>query len=84
MNDEGQVVGITTAVVSDSQGLGFAIPSNSIIREIVSLVNNGTYAQHPWLGIATEDMSYDIAQEMGTNVTYGVLISQVDERRTGG
>jgi S1-C subfamily serine protease len=77
LNDEGQVVGITTAVVSDSQGLGFAIPSNSIMREIVSLVNNGTYAQHPWLGIATEDMNYDIAQEMGTNVTYGVLISQV-------
>jgi S1-C subfamily serine protease len=77
LNDQGQVVGITTAVVSNSQGLGFAIPSNSIMREIVSLVNNGSYSQHSWLGIGTEDMSYDIAAEMGLNLTYGVLIDQV-------
>jgi S1-C subfamily serine protease len=77
LNDQGQVVGITTAVVSNSQGLGFAIPSNSIMREMVSLVNNGSYSQHSWLGIGTEDMSYDIAAEMGLNLTYGVLIDQV-------
>ncbi len=77
LNDEGQVVGITTAVVSNSQGLGFAIPSNSIIRELASLVDNGSYNEHPWLGIGTEDMSYYIASEMGLNVTYGVLIDEV-------
>jgi S1-C subfamily serine protease len=77
LNDKGQVVGITTAVVSNSQGLGFAIPSNSITREIVSLVNNGSYNQHPWLGIGTADMSYDISKVTGSNVTYGVLIEQV-------
>jgi len=77
LNEWGQVVGITTAVVSNSQGLGFAIPSNSIIRELASLVNNGSYGEHPWLGIGTEDMSYYIAAEMGLNVTYGVLIDQV-------
>ncbi len=34
LNYKGQVVGITTAIVSDSQGLGFAIPSSTILREI--------------------------------------------------
>jgi len=75
LNDKGQVVGITTAVVSNSQGLGFAIPSDSILREIVSLVDDGSYNKHPYLGISMEDMSYDIATEMGLNTTYGVLIA---------
>jgi len=74
LNYHGQVVGITTAIVSDSQGLGFAIPSNTILREIQSLVTNGSYDQHPTLGTTGTDMTYDIAKAMATNVTYGWLI----------
>jgi 2-alkenal reductase len=74
---QGQVVGITTAIVSDSQGLGFAIPSNTILREIASLVTVGHYDKHPWLGAAGVDMTYEIAQAAGVNVTYGWLITQV-------
>jgi S1-C subfamily serine protease len=75
LNYRGQVVGITTAIVTDSQGLGFAIPSNSILREIESLVANGSYEQHPSLGATGTDMTYEIAQAMGTNVTYGWLVA---------
>jgi S1-C subfamily serine protease len=74
LNYQGQVVGITTAIVSDSQGLGFAIPSNAILREIESLVTTGSYDQHPSLGATGTDMTYEIAQAMGTNVTYGWLV----------
>ena len=77
LNLQGQVVGITTAIVSNSQGLGFAIPSNTILREIASLVTVGYYDKHPWLGAAGVDMTYEIAQVMGVNVTYGWLITQV-------
>ncbi len=77
LNDKGQVVGITTAVVSNSQGLGLAIPSNTILREINSLVNSGSYTEHPWLGIAGADMTYDIANQLGLKTTYGMLITQV-------
>ena len=77
LNLQGQVVGITTAIVSDSQGLGFAIPSNTILREIASLVTVGYYNKHPWLGAVGIDMTYEIAQAMGANVTYGWLITQV-------
>jgi S1-C subfamily serine protease len=75
LNYQGQVVGITTAIVSDSQGVGFAIPSNTVLREIASLVTNGSYDQHPWLGATGTDMTYEIAQVMGTNMTYGWLIA---------
>jgi len=77
LNLHGQVVGITTAIISDSQGLGFAIPSNTILREIADLVTLGYYNKHPWLGAAGVDMTYEIAQAMKVNVTYGWLITQV-------
>jgi S1-C subfamily serine protease len=75
LNYHGQVIGITTAIVTNSQGLGFAIPSNSILREIESLVVNGSYELHPSLGATGTDMTYEIAQAMGTNVTYGWLVA---------
>ncbi len=34
MNYAGQVVGIATAIVQDSQGIGFAIPTDSILAEL--------------------------------------------------
>jgi len=74
---QGRVVGITTAIVSDSQGLGFAIPSNTILRETESLIVNGSFDQHPWLGATGTDMTYEIADVMNTNVTCGWLIAQV-------
>ncbi|MEM3824948.1 MAG: trypsin-like peptidase domain-containing protein, partial [Candidatus Bathyarchaeia archaeon] len=77
LNLLGQVVGITTAIISDSQGLGFAIPSNVILREIASLVTTGSYNRHPWIGAFGVDMTYEIARVMGTNITYGWLITQV-------
>jgi len=77
LNYQGEVVGITTAIIQNSNGLGFAIPSNTILREIESLIKTGTYNQHSWLGISGVDMSYSIAQAMKVNVTYGWLITQI-------
>ena len=74
---KGHVVGITTAIVSGSQGLSFAIPSNTILREIDSLMSTGSYNKHSWLGVAGEDMTYEIAEAMNTDITYGWLITQV-------
>jgi len=77
LNYNGTVVGITTAIVENSQGLGFAIPSNTILREMHSLVTNGSYDGHSYLGVAGNDMDYETAQTYSTNVTYGWRIAQV-------
>jgi len=82
LNYQGEVVGITsyTAITSQgvaAQGLGLAIPSSTILRETEALITNGSYNSHPWLGISGTDMTFEIAQTMNTNVTYGVLIAQV-------
>jgi S1-C subfamily serine protease len=39
MNYNGQVVGITTAIVAESQGIGFAIPSDTILTEIEQIMS---------------------------------------------
>jgi len=77
LNYCGKVVGITTAIVADSQGLGFAIPSNTLLKEIFSLIENGTYDGHSYLGLKGTDMNYEMAQEMDVNVTYGWRIVEV-------
>jgi S1-C subfamily serine protease len=73
----GDVVGITTAGITNSQGLGFAIPADTITREISSLVSSGSYNQHPSINAVGTDMNYQIAQAMGTSVTYGWLVESV-------
>jgi len=77
LNAVGKVVGVTTAIVSESQGLGFAVPSNTILREISSLIDTGTYTGHSYLGVSGQDMSYNVAQEIGASVTYGWRIAAV-------
>jgi S1-C subfamily serine protease len=71
------VVGITSAAVTDSTGLGFAIPSSTITREMPSLIKYGKYNKHPYLGVGLISMTYQLAQAIGTNVTYGLLIESV-------
>jgi len=77
LNYQGNVIGITTAIIENSEGLGFAIPSNTILKEIESLVKTGSYTNHAVLGISGVDMTYYIADEIGINITYGWLIVQV-------
>jgi len=77
LDSNGEVIGITTATISGSTGLGFAIPSQTIIRELPSLITTGSYKAHSYLGISGADMTYQLAQASHTNVTYGVLVEQV-------
>lgn len=83
LNAMGEVVGITNSVISDSQGVGFAVPSNAILREIASLITTGSYNKHSLLGIASQpdmsDMTYDLAKQLNVNVTYGRYVGTVTE-----
>jgi S1-C subfamily serine protease len=76
LDSQGQVVGITAAIISGSNDVGFAIPSDAIIREINSLVTTGSYT-HPYLGISGVTLDYITSQAAGLNITYGVLIQSV-------
>lgn len=76
VNMMGEVVGMNTAIVSGSTGVGFAIPSDTIQRELPSLIANGHYL-HPWIGIKGYDIDSDTATSIGLNYTNGILVSEV-------
>jgi S1-C subfamily serine protease len=80
LNMLGQIIGINTAINSatgDFSGIGFAVPSNMIIREVPTIIQTGTY-NHPWLGIAGRAIDPDMAQSAGLPLNYkGVIVSSV-------
>jgi len=82
LNMAGEVVGITTAIPTEtSRGIGFAVPSNTIARELPSLLTTGTY-NHAYLGITGLDVTPAIAEEMNLPTgTHGTLVIEVT---TGG
>jgi len=77
---DGKVVGMNTAIFSNTgayTGVGFAIPSNDILRIIPPLIETGTY-QHPWLGISGSKLPPTLAEMFGLPPNYkGVLIEDV-------
>ncbi|MCD4684373.1 MAG: trypsin-like peptidase domain-containing protein [Anaerolineae bacterium] len=80
LNWEGHVVGVNTAILSDSNsnsGVGFAIPSNTVRRIVPYLINQGYY-DHAWLGIGIGDLYPAQREAMGLSATQrGVIVTDV-------
>src|SRR5215212_11423461 len=77
---KGEVIGMNTAIFSSTgsySGVGFAIPSNTIAKEVPLLIKNGSYA-HPWLGISGGKTTPDLTRAMGLPTNYkGVIVGSV-------
>lgn len=58
LNDQGEVIGINTAIRANAQGLGFAIPIETGQRIAQQLFETGK-AQHPYLGVQMMDLTTD-------------------------
>jgi len=79
LNNRGQVVGINTAIQSESgefAGVGFAIPSRTIQKIVPVLIEKGAY-HHPWVGISGRDIDPDLAQVLGIKDARGFLVINV-------
>jgi S1-C subfamily serine protease len=80
LNLDGEVVGMNTAILSETNqfsGIGFAVPSDTIIRELVSLISKGSY-DHPYLGVQGVDVTPAIVDAMNLPVgTHGTLVVEV-------
>jgi S1-C subfamily serine protease len=64
LNMQGQVIGINTAITSDTgtfSGIAFAIPSSTITRIVPTLIEKGNYA-HPYIGLSGATLTSDLAQ----------------------
>lgn len=86
LNSSGEVIGINTAIRSNGQGLGFAIPIETAMRIAEQIANTGK-ASHPYLGIqmitlnAENSQNDDLVQNfyLAMKEKQGVLVIQVME-----
>ena len=79
LNMKGQVIGINTAIYSNTgayAGIGFAIPSNFILKIVPTLINGETY-KHPYLGLSGLDITPQIADILNLTKSSGYLIINV-------
>ncbi|SMB86664.1 serine protease, S1-C subfamily, contains C-terminal PDZ domain [Peptoniphilus asaccharolyticus DSM 20463] len=77
LDAEGKVIGINTVKVSTAEGLGFAIPINSVKTILEEVIKTGDYKVVS-LGVQTMDMV--LAKRyynLNTNLDAGVLIMEV-------
>jgi serine protease Do len=79
-NEEGQVIGINTAIYSPngggSVGIGFAIPSN-IAKPIVEQLEKNGSVTRGWLGVEMQAITPDMEDALGLSSTNGVVIADV-------
>lgn len=82
LNLNGEVIGINTAVSSQAQGIGFAIPSSTISSVLNSLKNNVKIPKEPipYLGVGLQDIDSSWLQELKIDSTDGAIVGTVDRK----
>ncbi len=76
LNLAGQVVGINTAINAAAQGIGFAIPVDTVKEVLDELIKSGKVVR-PWLGVYLQDLTPELAEYLRVKDVEGVLVSNV-------
>ncbi|MBU6428181.1 MAG: trypsin-like peptidase domain-containing protein, partial [Cyanobacteria bacterium REEB65] len=72
----GQVVGMNTFIAEGAQGIGFAIPSNTIRTTIAQIRAHGTIARG-WLGTVVARITPELGRYLGVKAGRGIVIVDV-------
>jgi S1-C subfamily serine protease len=75
----GNVIGMNTAMIPFAQGVGFAIPVNTMKWVVQQILEKGRVIR-PWLGISGANMNPAIARRYDLPADSGVLVVEVDTR----
>jgi S1-C subfamily serine protease len=73
LNLRGEVIGINTAIASNAENIGFAIPINRAKSDIISVKSTGEI-QSPYLGVRYVPITGDVAAQEHLSVTAGALV----------
>ena len=79
VNLQGEVVGINTAIFSQSGGnigIGFAIPIN-LVKDLLPQLKTGGKITRGWLGVSIQGITPDLAASLGLDQAKGALVSSV-------
>jgi serine protease Do len=63
LNARGQVIGMNTAIIRGAQGLGFAIPINTVQRIAQQLIATGK-VDHPYLGVQMVTLTPELKEKI--------------------
>jgi serine protease Do len=73
---EGRVIGVTTMMIPYAQGMGFAIPINTVKKIAQEIVENGRVSRR-WIGISGVDVNPPLARRYGLQIEAGFLVAEV-------
>lgn len=76
INVEGEVIGITTAIIPTAQGIGFAIPSNTV-KHFLQMIKKYGKAVRAWIGVYVTELNQEIARHLRIPFVKGVVIIKV-------
>ncbi|MDA8344805.1 MAG: trypsin-like peptidase domain-containing protein [Thermaerobacter sp.] len=76
LNYQGQVLGVNTAVSTQGQGIGFAIPTSTVTQALPALAKGQTPPE-PWMGLSITDIQGAQQVPQGYTSQDGVLVEQV-------
>ncbi len=77
LNDQGEVIGINTAIRPDAMGIGFAIPINKA-KAIKDQLMRGEKVAHPYLGIQMETLTPQLAQQNNNDPNSPIQIPEIN------
>lgn len=77
LNDQGEVIGINTAIRADAAGIGFAIPIDKA-KAIASQLQRGQKVAHPYLGVQMLSLTPEIAKQNNTDPNSPIQVPEVD------
>jgi serine protease Do len=81
-NLSGEVIGVNTAIISPSGGsigIGFAVPSKTVVAVIDQLRQFGE-TRRGWLGVRIQQITDEIAESLGMKQAHGALIAGIDDK----
>jgi len=77
VNQQGEVIGINTAIRADAMGIGFAIPINKA-KDIKDRLARGEAIAHPYIGVQIANLTPDLAQRNNADINSGIYLPEVD------
>jgi S1-C subfamily serine protease len=76
LNQNGEVIGINTAIRADAMGIGFAIPINKA-KTIKDQLAQGESIAHPYLGVQIATLTPEIAERNNNDPNAGMMLPEV-------
>ncbi len=77
LNQQGEVIGINTAIRPDAMGIGFAIPIDKA-KAISTQLARGETISHPYLGIRMATLTPEIAAENNSDPNSPFMVPEVN------